>query len=754
MEKNKILTFSIITFLFLTIISTSVFSATLNSRIIKNDTFIIADLTLGTVSCTDAGEISYSLNWGSYNDCKTNGQGNYTSQGYISGSLTCTQNDAPPVFSSTTPITFCSAPDCSRKVVKFCDVTKPSLTNFIPPQGWFNGDFNIIGNYTDNFRVYSILFSYKNISNDTFTYNESICDDTTSVNCTASLFINTSICNVQGSETCNVRAKSLDYWNNQSDYSYANYSIDFIPPEEPTITIDDSNPYVYYNKNTNTLYYTNNTDVSGYPQGNFTITVTVKDNTSNTTEVSGIYSINFPNFFGTGEQTYTYGTFRETMPLQQTQSHTYTIASNSNNQGTLTITVTDSAGNTRTKTINVVLDNQPPTNIPPIESLLQYQHQIQEYDHDTITFNIDYGSTTDSGTGLNHSNIYVDLANGTQDPIYKTPTCEEFETPTFNVNRRILENVDSTINTISYTDSTVDLLKNGFCHKFYIEVCDRVSNCAKVYPTNNQNIYGQDSTDGNTKKAACTVFSTYDNCNNRAKYFNGSLATVSSLIGDCSGTCTGGKVEYQNLNTNAVEPSYNNRVEILGQINGKDFYSYTNKSGDYIIYNISPVRSYQLRAYPNESQIFLDQKTTSAYNFKETQTILGDNVYRIIDNINFLLGLNVEQCTNSCTINNDPTRTCYSACIESTSSCGKDENNNIDVEKQKYLNLCNGKKAGTRIIDPENPDQYIECCQGPIIKKPNAKIKLEVENADNILKTERVVYYKGRLVRLVVAVFK
>ncbi len=746
----KTKTFSIITtIIFLIIFSLTVFStATLYVTIYKNGVKLTT-LSTDTVTCTDDGEIQGSINWGSYNDCKTNGQGTYTSTGIIEGTLTCTENEAPPTSTSPSPIVFCSAPDCSRTVTGFCDTTDPGNVNFNPNNGWYNRDFTITGTYTDNYKVYEILYGYKKASSSTYNSNSALCSSF-STSCSSTLTISTTTCNEEGLNKCNLRAKSLDYWNEESTYSYANYNIDFTPPEEPIITIDDSNPYVYYDSNTNTLYYTNIFSIDGFPQGNVTITVNVKDDTTNTNEVAGIYSINFPNFFGTGERTYSYSTFRQTAPLNVIQSHTYIISSSSTNQGTLTITITDSAGNVRTKNINVVLDNTPPQNVPPINVLLEYEHQITKYDYDKINFNLNYGTTTDTGVGLGFSNIYVSTAEGDEDETYKTPICGVFSPANFNQNTRMLTGIPTTNTNVQYDDDTRDLLKNGYCHIFYIEVCDKIYNCVKLqYDTNTQNLYGQDSTEGENRREACTFFSTYDNCNNRAIYFNGKKA-VKKEIPDCSGSCIGGRIEYND--NNEVKPSYNNKIEVLSK---EDFYTYSNIYGFYRIYNITPILKYQLRAYPNETQLLFAEKTTPIYDLTEKQNILGDELNIVVDNANILLGLDFSLCTDSCTLKTDPFGTCYTQCSDSNFvNCAKDENGNIDEEKLTYLQACNGKKSGTRIINPSNPSEYIECCQGPIIPKIDKKINIKVEDADNVLKTERVVYYKGRLVRLVVVVFK
>ncbi len=755
-ENFKLKIFFILTFIFLItlLLSNKVFSdATLYVDIYKNNNFFKRISTGQTITCDNYGSLSGTTNWGSYNDCKTNGQGTYTYKGYIQGTLSCTQNYAPPTTASGSNVIFCSAPDCSRTVSGFCDTTKPGKVSFSPSSGWYNNNFVVRTSYSDNYKVYKVIYGYKKSSSTSYTPSSSSCSSF-GTSCSSTITISTSTCNLEGYNTCNVRAKSLDYWNEESSYSYTSYSIDFTPPKEPTITIDDSNPYVYYDANTNTLYYTNNKDLVDYQTATFTITVSVEDDTSKTNEVSGIYSINFPDFFDTNTgKTYTYGTFRTTLSKSRIQMHTYTISSTSTNQGTLTITVMDSAGNIITKNINVVLDNQPPQNVPPINTLLQYGHQIVNYDNDTIIFNLYYGSTSDTGVGLGHSNIYVVNARGLEDPNYKNPYCDSFQAETFSKTQRILENIPITQNNIIYYDSSTsqDFLKNGFCHKFYIEVCDKINNCVRRATTADQNVYGQDSTRGILNpENSCTVFGYFDNCNNRSKYFNNKIAYVSPLIGDCSGSCVGGKVEY--MESNEILPSYNNKVEVLSR---EEFYDYTDKNGIYRIYNITPIVEYQLRAYPNSTQILLGEKKTPIYPLEDTQNILGNNVNIVIDNIDILLGLDFSLCTDSCTLKTDPFGTCYSQCSDSNFvDCAKDENGNIDNEKLAYLQACNGKRIGTRILNPNNPSEYIECCQGPVIPKIDNKVKLKVEDADNILKTERVVYYKGRLVRLVVTVFK
>ena len=553
-------------------------------------------------------------------------------------------------------------------------------------------------------------------------------------------------CSTNGIDTCEIQTRITDNVGNVNNTYSEKTSIDYIPPKPCTIiNITEDSPYSYYNASTKSLIYSTN---QANAKGNFTVYVADYDNTSKTSGVSGPFKFTFPLTTSAG------GT-KTRLPVNPPQelwnsSWKYNFNQGDSFNSTVNVVVADQAGNTNKCSFTVRLYNEYPK-LP--SGAIAYNHQVWAHDHDQLDFNINFN--LDHVVGINNATIYERYATGSMDNTNWEPTCRNDWQP----NNLPLANMSP--GSYSYTlkdNSSANFLQNGECYQFRFDVCNNVGNCNST--SYGSNIYAQAKSFGND----CRVFGAFDNCNNRANTLAGQPVTQPNgqQAGYCPGSCVGGKVTISD-GTGGSSPVDNSQVSIVG-FETKPGYSVNTGNtgtGDYALFNITDNdRPQTIRADPPPDKMSLYNPISQELYIPGPNNSMNDWMasYPAVKSLDLALGFASSTCTDSCTRTIDTVPTCYSQCNIAGNMCAKNSDGSANATYQDVLTLCSGKPKD--FIVSYNDTYDVQCCTGlnqngqfVLLKKQDQKVTLNV-SASNVVKSTRVVYFNGKLVKLVVALFR
>ena len=190
--------------------------------------------TSATLTCDASGNpaVSTSLTI-SASSCTANcpsSEGVWRARGTYSGGLFCNGKRIPgntPVTSG--PAQFNPGPGWDD----YCDCTPPGTPSLAADSAWHRDSFTTSVSYTDNHRVYQVLYGVGLASTTVTPSTAKACSSTTSRSCTASFTIGVpNPCNIEGKNTCKSVTRAKDFWQwRSSGKGTEYYNIDLSPPE-------------------------------------------------------------------------------------------------------------------------------------------------------------------------------------------------------------------------------------------------------------------------------------------------------------------------------------------------------------------------------------------------------------------------------------------------------------------------------------------------------------------------------------------
>jgi hypothetical protein len=578
-------------------------------------------------------------------------------------------------------------------------------------------------------------------------------------------------CSVEGRDTCEIEITLTDMVGRTHVYSES-VSIDYTPPTcDIQMLIDyvnpyDSSPYSHYNHTERTFYY--NPNIAGYdtdpyvqmeyplmsPPGYYNVTITGDDTNGplSGAQVSGIRALTFPDITS-GGGVHTVDNSLLSPSLESTiwsSMHHYHYNDGATQQGVFNVTVEDQAGNSAECPINVVVDTVPPLDVGSLE----YDHYVDAADQQTYDpgFNTLIGQ--DDLSGVRDAFIYVYYADGIElTGSQHTPGCLQFEDRTAipDLGERFVARISASDAASPAWNPIINetfsgRMISGQCHRFFLRVYDQTNNY-RDYVDPNANIVAIDGVPDNF----CRVFGRYDNCNNRSsEWLNNVPTTRISGIPHCPGSCVGGTVRLD-----GSPPTLYEDAEVFIEGFSDRYINLTNETGEYTIYNIiENDRPHAFTANPTgiHRALYLPRTQTILLERARYGPLSLPDVYHPRD---FTFAFDPRVCNDDCVADADPFQLCRTDCLytdeHGRSLCGARE---IGVQEQLRLGLCAGAGAQKGWLIDYGSSQQIICCgrDGPIAKEL-INGTLEVD-ASHVARSERVVSFRGKLVRLIVTVFR
>ncbi len=218
-----------------------------------------------------------------------------------------------------------------------------------------------------------------------------------------------------------------------------------------------------------------------------------------------------------------------------------------------------------------------------------------------------------------------------------------------------------------------------------------------------------------------------DNCNNKTDF--------------CDGRYDIGCSEYDGLDDDC-------KAVIYGHV--KDNYGFTVSNA-----TVTALTVFHYNAF--EETISFKTRTDS--NGRYNLTVYGNSSYDIVatkfgyhtasnsrhlnlaDNWNLNITMQREtECNPDCT--KVYSNLCYPEC-EGLNGC--------HFYNQKTMQLCNAKAK--YVIMDYNSSHAVECCSGkPYVKLPSSEPKVEVDNATIVVRITKPIMYRGKLIKMVIAV--
>jgi len=275
----------------------------------------------------------------------------------------------------------------------------------------------------------------------------------------------------------------------------------------------------------------------------------------------------------------------------------------------------------------------------------------------------------------------------------------------------------------------------------------------------------------NTGSNGCSVFGTFDNCNNRANMLNGVQTDIPQQAGYCPGSCVGGTVSI--VGVSGTPTTYSGAAVTMV---GHESPYRTISTPGYALINITQTslnsNSVQtIRAAPASDVAALYNPVSVEVNIPGPDHANDANSpFPPVVNQPLTLGFRATSCTNSCTVSTETVPTCHVQCYQQGNDnnlCSKNPAPSYTKNATYYavLQACDGKPANFVVPLPGDTtgSKFVQCCTGlqdvngqqkfVVINNPNYKVSLNV-SASNVVKSTRVVYYNGKLVKLVVALFR
>ena len=565
-------------------------------------------------------------------------------------------------------------------------------------------------------------------------------------------------CSTQGANTCKVEVRVTDAVGNVRTASYA-FGVDLTVPSCRVSNVDVTQTppinHGYYNASSNTLYY-------GTPPSPVSYAVTLDSNdSSGAVPTSGVKSIAFPDLTSPG------GTNASAPPLYpETFSATRSYAFNASDaqNGTFAFTVTDAVGNAATCDLKLYHDVVGPR---VWQGDVNYSRMVAE----------------NASVALRYLDLWVHL-NATDPSGIQAVEIKERNTTRFASQKGSPPQCDWSQPIDPARDRTIAFVPNGFfgpinssfsgwsdlaanvtaeavpgsCLRFYGVVYDGSGNLNTSAPRNKS--VAIDAFPGTSPGAACSFFSTFDNCNDRSAYLDLNASRVQQYrTTACPGSCVDGRVQIIDRSGTATS-AQGSDVSIQG-ITAKPWYrNVSAATGYYRLFNISdPTESgstsrlYNFQATPPDAYKLFYSSAVVPKTIDERSYAFSSTVPPIYT-VDFDIGLTPSDCTSSCTLSTDPgIGTChvgcagYNGCVNASGGPGFDSSS----PAYKALQACDGLPLNAQTS--AGGTSYA-CCTQPL-STPISTLTdpITIANASRIVRNERLVYLNGRIVKMITVLF-